>query len=142
MEQDKPTIYSIPQNYTNADKVLGVFELRKLLEMIVIMLLTIPFLVTSKMSLQIKIVVTFLVGGAELVIVGFGMGLGGDSLTQYLFNVFNYLRNKRKLKFRRIRHGSKAISHKQHEEAVIQTLESVAKPNKKSGKSKPKAKVR
>ena len=95
-EKEYNNIYAIPANYTDSGKILG-----GMLEAVILLILTgYPILFVIPMSGTIRIVV------ATVTLLPLGvlamMGIDGDSLFQYLGHMFSYLKNRRKLHYRRI----------------------------------------
>lgn len=133
---DRPSVYNIPSNYTDSGKILGLFELRNAIEAGVLAVVVGFPLLSASMSLPTKIVTVVL--GVGLVVFVAGTGIGGDSLTQYLHSIWKYLRNKRKLKYRRVGHGAKRISHEQHQAAVQRAVETVNRQQKAKNRAKKK----
>ena len=97
-------MYAIPANYTDSGKLMGgMVETRNAVEAgFLVILVGYPELMWIPMSTTIRIVVmtvTLIPLGVLAV-----MGIDGDSLLQYLGHIFSFLKNKRKLHFRRIGH--------------------------------------
>jgi hypothetical protein len=91
----EPIIVAIPVNYTDAGKILGVFELRKLVEAAVLcipllafLLFSLPFAITTNIILAAIIVVPL--GGFSL------MGIHDYSLLNFI-RVYRKWRNERKI---------------------------------------------
>ena len=91
----EPIIVAIPVNYTDAGKILGVFELRKLVEAAVLcvpllafLLFSLPFAITTNIILAAVIVVPR--GGFSL------MGIHDYSLLNFI-RVYRKWRNERKI---------------------------------------------
>ena len=101
-EKEYNNIYAIPANYTDSGKILGgMLEPRNAVEAVILLILTgYPILFVIPMSGTIRIVV------ATVTLLPLGvlamMGIDGDSLFQYLGHMFSYLKNRRKLHYRRI----------------------------------------
>jgi len=92
-------VYHIPSNFTDAGRVMGLFEVRNLVEAV---LLTTPALYLClaflPLSLTPKIIVTltFIVPLA-----GFGLiGISDDSLTRWLGSWWHWRRERRLLFYR------------------------------------------
>ena len=101
-EQEFNNVYAIPANYTDSGKLLGgMLETRNTVETAFLLLLVgYPELVWLSASATVKVVlmtVTLL----PLAIVGL-MGIGGDSLLQYVTHMVMFFVRRRKLHFRRI----------------------------------------
>lgn len=92
-------IYHIPTNFTDAGRVLGLFEIRNLVETV---LMTLPVLylcvVLLPLSLTPKIVVTLVI----VVPLGdFGLiGISDDSLTRWFGCWWHWRRARRRIYFR------------------------------------------
>ena len=101
-EKEYNNIYAIPANYTDSGKILGgMLEPRNAVEAVILLILTgYPILFVIPMSGTIRI------GVATVTLLPLGvlamMGIDGDSLFQYLGHMFSYLKNRRKLHYRRI----------------------------------------
>ena len=101
-EKEYNNIYAIPANYTDSGKILGgMLEPRNAVEAVILLILTgYPILFVIPMSGTIRIVV------ATVTLLPLGvlamMGIDGDSLFHYLGHMFSYLKNRRKLHYRRI----------------------------------------
>ena len=92
-------IYYIPTNFTDAGKVLGLFEIRNLIETIA---LTIPVLygciALIPFELTTKIIVTLIV---VVPVGGFGLiGINDDSLTRWLASWLRWRRGHRLIFYR------------------------------------------
>ena len=91
--------YYIPANFTDAGKILGIFEIRNLVEAVV---LGVPLLFACiaflPLGLTAKVVVTLII---FVPAVGFALiGINDDSLTRYLKIRWKWSRNKRILTYR------------------------------------------
>lgn len=92
-------IYHIPTNFTDAGRVLGLFEIRNLVETV---LMTLPVLylcvVLLPFSLTPKIVVTLVI---VVPLGGFGLiGISDDSLTRWFGCWWHWRRSRRRIYFR------------------------------------------
>lgn len=92
-------IYYIPTNFTDAGKVMGLFEIRNLVEAV---LLSLPVLylciVLLPLALTPKIIVTM---SLVVPIAGFGLiGISGDSLTRWFASWWRWRRGRRMIYFR------------------------------------------
>lgn len=92
-------IYHIPTNFTDAGRVLGLFEIRNLVETV---LMTLPVLylcvVLLPFSLTPKIVVTLVI---VVPLGGFGLiGISDDSLTRWFGCWWHWRRARRRIYFR------------------------------------------
>lgn len=87
-------VYHIPTNFTDAGRIMGLFELRNLVEAVV---LTIPALYLCiaflPFTLTIKIIVTLTI---IVPIGGFGLiGINDDSMTRWLGSWWKWRRGRR-----------------------------------------------
>ncbi len=94
--------YAIPANYTDSGKLLGgMLEVRNTIEALVAVgLIGYPEIAWLQVETTIKIVIVVVtlipIGVVAL------MGIGGDSLFQYLCHIVMFYLARRKLHFRRI----------------------------------------
>lgn len=91
--------YYIPANFTDAGRVMGLFEIRNLIEAI---LLTLPILYLClafvPLALTPKIIVTLTV---LVPVGGFGLiGVNDDSLTRWLGSWWRWRKGRRLITFR------------------------------------------
>lgn len=91
--------YYIPANYTDAGKILGIFEIRNLVEAVIVgvplffaCIAYLPFALTMKIVVTLIIFVP--VAGVALI------GISDDSLSRYLKARWSWKRNKRILTYR------------------------------------------
>lgn len=92
-------IYHIPTNFTDAGRVMGLFELRNLVETVI---LTVPVLYLCiaflPFALTTKIIVTLTV---VVPLGGFGLiGINDDSMTHWLGSWWRWRRGRRIILFR------------------------------------------
>ncbi len=92
-------VYHIPTNFTDAGRVMGLFEIRNLVEAVI---LTLPVLylciVFLPLSLTPKIIVTLVI---VVPLGGFGLvGVSDDSLTRWLGSWWRWRRGRRLITFR------------------------------------------
>ena len=92
-------VYHIPTNFTDAGRIMGLFELRNLVETVV---LTIPALYLCiaflPFTLTIKIIVTLTI---IVPIGGFGLiGINDDSMTRCLGSWWKWRRGRRIILYR------------------------------------------
>lgn len=91
--------YYIPANFTDAGRVFGMFEIRNVIEAVVLGA-PIAFLCAYLLPLELtaKVIVTLVV---FIPIAGFALiGISDESLTRYLSAWLKWQRNKRILTFR------------------------------------------
>lgn len=91
--------YYIPTNFTDAGRVMGLFELRNLIEAVV---LTLPILYLClafvSLSMTPKIIVTLTV---LVPVGGFGLiGINDDSLTRWLGSWWRWRKGRRLITYR------------------------------------------
>ncbi len=91
--------YYIPTNFTDAGRVMGLFEIRNLIETV---LLTLPILYLCfaliRLSLTPKIIVTLTI---VVPVGGFGlMGINDDSLTRWLGSWWRWRKGRRIITYR------------------------------------------
>ena len=91
--------YYIPTNFTDAGRVMGLFEIRNLIEAV---LLTLPILYLClafvPLSLTPKIIVTLTV---LVPVGGFGLiGISDDSLTRWLSSWWRWRKGRRLITYR------------------------------------------
>lgn len=92
-------VYHIPTNFTDAGRVMGLFEIRNLVETVILTLpvlyLCIAFL---PLPLTPKIIVTLVI---IVPLGGFGLvGISDDSLTRWLGSWWRWRRGRRLITFR------------------------------------------
>ena len=91
-------IYHIPTNFTDAGRVMGLFELRNLVETVI---LTVPVLylcIAFLFAMTKKIIVTLTV---VVPLGGFGLiGINDDSMTRWLGSWWRWRRGRRIILFR------------------------------------------
>lgn len=92
-------VYHIPTNFTDAGRVMGIFEIRNLVETVFLTLpalyLCIAFL---PLSLTPKIIVTLVI---VVPLGGFGLvGINDDSLTRWVGSWWRWRKNRRLITFR------------------------------------------
>lgn len=92
-------VYHIPTNFTDAGRVMGLFELRNMVESV---LLTVPALylcmVLLPFALTPKVIVTLAIA---VPLGGFGLiGINDDSMTRWLGCWWRWRRNRRIILFR------------------------------------------
>ena len=91
--------YYIPANFTDAGRVMGMFELRNLVEAVILTLPVLYFcLVLLPFELTTKITVTLII---VVPLGGFGlMGISGDSLTRWVGIWWHWRRTRRLMTYR------------------------------------------
>lgn len=91
--------YYIPANFTDAGRVMGMFELRNLVEAVILTLPVLYFcLVLLPFELTTKITVTLII---VVPLGGFGlMGISGDSLTHWVVIWWHWRRTRRLMTYR------------------------------------------
>ena len=91
--------YFIPTNFTDAGKVLGLFEIRNLIEAI---LLTLPVLYCCIAFISLELTTKIIVMLSVIVPVGgFGLiGINDDSLTRWMSSWWRWRRGRRMIFYR------------------------------------------
>jgi len=91
--------YYIPANFTDAGRVMGLFELRNLVEAVLLTLPVVYFcVVLLPLDLMSKITVTLIL---VVPLGGFGlMGIRDDSLTRWVGCWWRWRRNRRLMTYR------------------------------------------
>ena len=91
--------YYIPANFTDAGKVLGLFEIRNLVEAVLLALPTLYLCIAYlPFSLSPKIIVTLTI---VVPLAGFGLiGVNDDSLTRWLRSWWTWRRHRRIMYYR------------------------------------------
>ncbi len=92
-------IYHIPTNFTNAGKIMGTFEIRNLIEAVImtipvlyLCITLIPLAMTPKIIITLALVVP--VGGFGL------MGIRDDSLSRWFHCWWHWRRSRRMISYR------------------------------------------
>ena len=92
-------VYVIPTNFTDAGRILGLFERRNLIEVVIltvpiiyVCLAMLPFDLTARIAVMLALVVP--VGGFGLI------GVGGDCLSRWLKSWWLWRRRRRVLYYR------------------------------------------
>lgn len=91
--------YHIPTNFTDAGRILGLFDLRNLIEAVVLVVPTLYLcIVWLPMTLTPKVIVTMVI---VVPVGGFGlMGINDDSLSRWLSSWWRWRRHRRLMFFR------------------------------------------
>ena len=91
--------YYIPANFTDAGRVMGMFEIRNMIEAVLLSLPILYFcMVLIPWSLTPKIIATLTI---LVPVGGFGLiGISDDSLTRWLGCWWRWRRNRRKISYR------------------------------------------
>lgn len=103
-EKEYNNVFAIPANYTDSGRIMGgMLETRNAIEAVIIVgLIGYPEIAWLPLDTTIKIVVVVVtiipVGVVAL------MGIGGDSLMQYMSHIVEYWFSRRKLHYLRIGH--------------------------------------
>jgi len=111
-EKEYSNVFFIPANYTDSGKLFGgMLETRNTIETgILIVLLGYPELMWLPVPATMKIVI-MTITILPLGIVGL-MGIGGDSLMQYLSHIVKFWVRRRHLHFRRIGYHYDRVKNK------------------------------
>ena len=103
-EKEFSNVYAIPANYTDSGKLFGgMLETRNAIETgLLLVLAGYPELMCLSAPATVKVVV-MTVTLLPLGVIGI-MGVGGDSLLQFITHMVMFFARRRKLHFRRIGH--------------------------------------
>lgn len=101
MKSEASHIYTIPANYTDSGRLAGFVPVRNALETFVLVLSIGYFEINFvQMAINDKIMLVIF---TLLPVAIFGLiGIGGDSLGQYLLRIFGFLGRRKKYVFRRL----------------------------------------
>lgn len=102
-EDDEPEMtYVIPVNFSTGTKVFGL-QLRNVIEAVIvcapIAFFEYNLLINTSMT---TLLVVMLATVGPLLIVS-AIGINGDSISQFIFSVFRFLKNKRIMRYQRIK---------------------------------------
>ena len=103
-DEEINTTFIIPQNFTDSGKILGMFKTRNFIEAVVFAGLPAYFI--WNILLPIAGIVPTICITIFLIVPIFIfciMGINEDALTLFLQHVFSFLKNKKKMRFKRIR---------------------------------------
>ena len=91
--------YHIPTNFTDAGRIMGLFEIRNLIETVALTIPILYFCITYlSFQLSTKVIVTLII---VVPIGGFGLlGINDDSMTQWLGSWWKWHRKRRIIFFR------------------------------------------
>ena len=100
--EDNGNLYAIPADYTDSGKILGgMLSIRNIFEAL-LLVLSIGFielkLVPMSGTVRIIVMIVTLLPTALVAL----MGIDGESLFRYIGHIFEFVRNRRKLHFRKI----------------------------------------
>ena len=90
-------VYHIPTNFTDAGRIMGLFELRNLIEAAI---LTIPVLYLCIAFLPFKLTTKIIVTLMVIVPLGGLIGISDDSMTRWLGSWWRWRRRRRIILFR------------------------------------------
>jgi len=92
-------VYHIPSNYTNAGRIMGLFEIRNVVETALIVLpvlalclYLLPLTITPKIIITLTVIVPL--GGFSLI------GINDDSLTRWLTSWWRWRKSRRTMAYR------------------------------------------
>ena len=92
-------VYHIPSNYTNAGRIMGLFEIRNVVETALIVLpvlalclYLLPLTITPKIIMTLTVIVPL--GGFSLI------GINDDSLTRWLSSWWHWRKSRRTMAYR------------------------------------------
>lgn len=110
-QEERPDIYYFPDNYTNSGRIFnGMIEVRNLIEAITIAVIMIFVeMVLCGIQINAKGVAIMIITIGPFFLVGL-IGINGDSLSQFFIALINFLKNKRKLRYRRIVKNAKTTN--------------------------------
>lgn len=115
-QEEKPDSYFIPDNFTDSGRILnGMFETRKLLEAVgigAVLYFIEKNLIYLPMENKAVAVLIMLCTISPIVIMAL-IGLNGDCLSVFIKTVFTFIKDKRKLRFRRVKKNVET-SNKKH----------------------------
>lgn len=105
-EEERPEVYFIPDNYTDSGRILdGMLNLRNAIEagaLAVVLYFIENGLLTALGLASSTIIIVMLV--TIVPIAGMALfGMNGDCFSVFLKSIFRFLKNKRKMRFRRIK---------------------------------------
>lgn len=101
-EEEEPFVFFIPDNYTNSGGFFGgMFKLRNLIEAGIFggLVFAFEFYIVN-IDLVFKIIL-MLVTVTPITIAAV-VGIRGDCLSQFILAVFDFLKSKRKMRYRRV----------------------------------------
>lgn len=107
-DEETPQVYNYPSNFQNTGRIFGgKIETKKLIEAAIfggiIGFIEYIFLAGADM---IKMIAIMVITVGPIVILGI-TGISGDSLSEWISKVINFLKNRRKLRYRRIKKDAK-----------------------------------
>ena len=111
-EEEDPIIFFIPDNYTNSGGFFGgMFQLRNLIEAGAFGL-GLYFLESNLLSVDMIYKIIIMVITIAPVVILSVIGIRGDCFSQFLLAVVAFIKDRRKLRFRRIENFEKASENK------------------------------
>lgn len=101
-ERESENIYAIPANYTDSGKLLGgILSLRNIFEAIILVLFF-GFIELKLIPMQDTVrIVVMVVTLLPIALIAL-MGIDGESLYQFTGHVIQFLKNRRRLHFKKI----------------------------------------
>jgi len=109
-DEERPDVHLIPDNFMNDGKMFnGMIGTRNFFEAIGfgVGLGFIEYVFMSGVGLSTATIVAVILITAGPVAIAALIGINGDSLTQFIVIFLNYMKNKRKLRYRRIMKNAK-----------------------------------
>ena len=110
-EEEMPDVHVIPDNYTNSGRIInGMIELRNAVEGAIVsaVLGFIEYLFFYRLdTVKMFAIIVITIGPIFIASV---VGISGDSISQFSLLFINYLKNKRKLRYRRIMKNAKTTN--------------------------------
>lgn len=115
-EEERPEVYFIPNNFTDSGRILnGMLGLRNAIEAGVLCFLLYKLeqgIITPLVSPVVSIIVML------FTIVPIGcmalFGINGDCFTIFLKTIFTFFKNRKRMRFRRIKKDVQKTKNKQH----------------------------
>lgn len=102
-EEEHPNIYIYPDNYQNSGRMFnGMIESRNFIEAVIVVacLGFLEWIFLNKLE-TVQMIAIMIITIGPLFIVAL-VGINGDSLSQFLMSLITFMKNKRKLRYRRI----------------------------------------
>jgi hypothetical protein len=135
-EEEQPFTFIIPNNFTDSGKILdGMISLRNAIEAVVITGLLGKLESTILFGLMdMKIALIIMLVTLSPVLLFTVIGINGDCFTVFMKSFIEFLRNKRKLRFRRI------YTHGEEEKLQFRASKGRSSAKKTTSKSKTRKK--
>ena len=115
-EEERPEVFFIPNNFTDSGRIFnGMLSLRNAIEAGVIAFLLYKIegaIITPLVAPGIDIVIMLCTIGPIACMALFG--INGDCFTVFVKSIFTFLKNRKKMRFRRIKKDGQKNKSKQH----------------------------